>query len=119
MATYIMFHEGWDAVWAYINILIIHVVIVCVDLYLLKREVNAFSVRSVCASYLRSLVVVLMNGAVCISLHHVMEEGFLRLVLVCMASVITSVGCGYIIAMSDYQRALFRGYVISRIKRWI
>ena len=115
--TWGAFKLGGSPVWAYIAYVFIYFVMVFIRIYLVKDLIKMSWKRYVNDVVIRCLVVsaaaVIAPGITYIS----MSDGILRLILVCIVSLISSAAVIYTIGMSQIERVFIKQLVGNRLMR--
>lgn len=115
--SYVLLKTGFSPNWVYLGNLIVCCGLWAADVLLL-HQVYRYSIRD----YLRRVILpcgilILLQPVLCVVIRLTMAPSFLRLVLICLASVVSMVGLGYLFLLNPAEKAMARNFIASKLHR--
>ncbi len=109
--TWIAYKCGLPAEWSYHIFNLVYFVILFVRVYLVKDLIDLPWKDFLKDVYLRVFAVALIAGILPFVLNRFMQESILRLIVITLASVVSTCGTAYIIGLNAEERAFVRDYI--------
>ncbi len=115
--SWLLFELGFGPEAPYIVIIIVFILQLLTRLILLIELVKLDTKNFITNVLLRCLTVSIIGCMIPIIISYTMEEGFARLVLVCLASVFSTVIAAYLIGINRHEREYLIGTIKTKVIR--
>lgn len=116
--TYVLYELGLPAMYAYITMLVIHVMVMGVNCIILKSLANSFNIKEfLCNTIGKCLLASFIPALLVILIHYNMQVGFIRLLVVVIAFVITYIFSVYYIVLDVDMRSKLINMLLQKIKK--
>ena len=116
-ATWILMELGFGPETPYLVLIVTYILQLAIRLYMLigliKLDVKSFITNVL----LRCTVVGLLTCIVPLAVSHLMEQGFVRLIVVCITAFISLCAAAYAIGMNREEKNYLLGFVREKLKR--
>lgn len=113
--AYIAFKLGAGPVYAYIVYFFVYFVLMFLRLYLVKDLVYMSGMEFIKAVYLRVLLVSLVAVPIPLILALLLEDSFLRLIIVTIVCVLCSGFSIYILGLDKHERIMIRNFIYNKL----
>lgn len=117
--TWVCFKLGWEPYWAQIVYVIIIIILSVVRTAFVCKAINFSQQTFYKQAVLRGLYTIAASALVPLSFHFLIDNGFARLIIVCVSSVICSVFCIMILGFQKNERNQVLSLITNKIKRHV